>query len=85
MGPDKICAFLSLPNNERNIAGSTYSQTLCALLFLYKEILRIELPWIEGISRPNGPPKRPVIRMQTGVKFILEQMSGVSQLLAGIL
>ena len=36
MGPAEIRAFLSYLNNERQIAGSTYSQALCALLFLYK-------------------------------------------------
>lgn len=85
MGPAEIRAFLSYLNNERNIAGSTYSQALCALLFLYKEVLDIELPWIEGISRPKRPPKRPVVLTQTEVKLILEQMSGVYQLLARML
>ena len=50
MGPEEIRAFLSYLNNERKIAGSTYSQALCALLFLYKEVLQIELPWIEGLA-----------------------------------
>src|ERR1700738_3208233 len=54
MGPEKIRAFLPYLKNDRQIAGSTYSQTSCALLFLYKEVLGIKLPWIDAIS----PPKR---------------------------
>jgi integrase len=85
MGPNEIRSFLSYLNNDRHIAGSTYSQALCALLFLYKEVLGIDLPWIEGPSRPKRPPKRPVVLPRTEVKFVLEQMSGVYQLVARML
>jgi integrase len=81
MGPADIRTFLSCLNNERQIAGATYSQALCALLFLYKEVLGIELPWIEGISRP----KRPTVLTPTEVKLVLDHMSGLYQLLARLL
>lgn len=45
------------------------------MLFLYKEVLGIELPWIEGISRPKRPPKCPVVLTQTEVKLILEPVN----------
>ena len=61
IGANEIRTFLSYLNNDRNIAGSTYSHALCGLLFLYKEVLSIELPWIEGLSRPKRPPTRPVV------------------------
>lgn len=54
MGPEEIRAFLSYLNNERQIAGATYSQALWALPLLYKEVQASELPWIEGISRPRA-------------------------------
>jgi integron integrase len=85
MGPNEIRSFLSYLNNDRHIAGSTYSQALCALLFLYKEVLGIDLPWIEGLSLPKRPPKRPVVLTQTEVKLVLEQMRGVYQLVARML
>jgi integron integrase len=85
MGPNEIRTFLSYLNNDRHIAGSTYSQALCALLFLYKEVLGIELPWIEGLSRPKRPPKRPVVLTQTEIKLVLDQMSGIYQLVARLL
>ncbi|WP_334188264.1 integron integrase [Noviherbaspirillum sp.] len=85
MGPAEIRSFLSYLNNERQIAGSTYSQALCALLFLYKEVLGIDIPWIEGISRPKRPPKLPVVLTQTEMKLVLDQMSGIYQLVARML
>jgi integron integrase len=63
----------------------TYSQALCVLLFLYKEVLGIELPWIEGISRPKRPPKRPTVLTQTEVKLVLDHMRGLYQLIARLL
>lgn len=85
MGPEEIRAFLSYLNNERRIAGATYTQALCALLFLYKEVLKVELPWIEGVSRPKRPPKRQTVLTQAEVNLVLSQMDGVHQLIACLL
>jgi integrase len=85
MGPEEIRAFLSYLNNERQIAGATHTQALCALLFLYNEVLNIELPWIDGVSRPKRPPKRPTVLTQTEVNLVLAQMEGVYQLIARLL
>jgi integrase len=85
MGPEEIRAFLSYLNNERKIAGSTYSQALCALLFLYKEVLQIELPWIEGLARPKRPPKRPTVLTPTEVNLVLAQMDGIDLLFCRLL
>lgn len=54
-------------------------------MFLYKEVLGIDLPWIEGLSRPKRPPKHPVVLTQAEIKLVLEQMSGVYQLVARML
>ena len=54
MGGPEIQGFMSYLVNVRQVAGATYTQALCALLFLYKKVLKIELPWIEGISRPKN-------------------------------
>ena len=85
MGPEEIRCFLSYLNNDRHVAGATYSQALCALLFLYKEVLGIELPWIEGISRPKRPPKRPTVLTQAEIQLILDHMHGVYRLIARLL
>lgn len=45
----------------------------------------IELPWIEGISRPKRLPKKPCVLTQTEVKLVLDQMTGLYQLIARLL
>ena len=57
MGAPEVEAFLSMLANERRVSASTHSQALSALLFLYREVLSVELPWMEGIKRP-APTKR---------------------------
>jgi integrase len=85
MGDDEIRPFLSYLNNEQQIAGSTYSQALCVLLFLYKEVLHIDLPWIEGLSRPKRPPKRPTVLTPTEVNMVFVHMQEVDLLFCRLL
>jgi integron integrase len=85
MGGPEIQAFMSFLVNDRNIAGSTHTQALCALLFLYKTVLEIELPWIDGIHRPKRPPKRPVVLTPQEVNLVFAQMEGVHKLFAQML
>ncbi|TFV92322.1 integron integrase [Oxalobacteraceae bacterium OM1] len=85
MGPEEIRAFLSYLNNERQVAGATFRQALCALLFLYKEVLGIELPWIDGVEPPKRVAKRPTVLTQTEVGLVLAQLEGVYQLIGRLL
>lgn len=55
MGAAEIKTFLSYLTNERQVSISTHKQALSALLFLYKQVLEIDLPWMEGIYRPKRP------------------------------
>ncbi|MEN3293357.1 MAG: hypothetical protein V7642_2610, partial [Burkholderiales bacterium] len=85
MGGPEIQAFMSFLVNHRHISGSTHTQALCALLFLYKTVLEIELPWIEGIHRPKRAPKRPVVLTPQELNLVFAQMAGVHQLFAQML
>jgi integrase len=85
MGTSETQAFMSYLVNERKVAGATYTQALCALLFLYKKLLKIELPWIDGISRPQKPAKRPTVLTRQEVDMIFAQMSGIYGLIARLL
>src|SRR5690349_24110905 len=60
MGAEEITRFLSALAIERNVAASTQNQALSALLFLYKEVLAQELPWLDGIARAKKPSRIPV-------------------------
>jgi site-specific recombinase XerD len=51
LGAPEVEAFLSHLATERRVAASTQNQALAALLFLYREVLGGELPWMEGIVR----------------------------------
>jgi hypothetical protein len=46
-------AFLSMLANDRKVSASTRNQALSALLFLYREVLAIDLPWFNNIGRPQ--------------------------------
>jgi integron integrase len=85
MGGPEIQAFMSYLVNDRKIAGSTYTQAICALLFLYRTVLDFELPWIEGVHRPKRPAKRPIVLTPHEVNLIFTQMDGVHQLFAQLL
>src|SRR5205814_7970345 len=54
MGPNEVEAFLTDLAVARGVAASTQNQAKSALLFLYKEVLGIELPWLERIDRGEG-------------------------------
>jgi len=55
MGHVEIERFLGMLANERRVAASTHNQALSALLFLYREVLGIDLPWLDAVRRPRAP------------------------------
>lgn len=76
MGAAEVQAFLSYLANDRKVAASTHKQALCALLFLYKQVLQMELPWMEQLHWPNRPPRRPTVLTPAEVDALLGAMSG---------
>ncbi len=86
MGTPEIEAFLSYLATEQNVAASTQNQALSALLFLYREVLHIEIPPEQlSIVRARKPQRLPVVLSQQEVEKLLAAMSGKSQLIAQIL
>lgn len=57
MGQLEVEAFLTMLATERRVSTSTHRQALSALLYLYKEVIRPDLPWLQEIGRPV-PTKR---------------------------
>ena len=53
LGEAEIAGFLSHPATERQVAAATQNQALSALLFLYKEVLRLDLGFIGDVERPQ--------------------------------
>ncbi|GAC1446888.1 MAG: hypothetical protein NVSMB56_09900 [Pyrinomonadaceae bacterium] len=71
--------------NEGNVAASTQNVALAALLFLYREVLQIELPLVEGVVRAKIPKRIPVVLTREEVGCVLRNVSGVQHLMASLL
>ena len=85
MGAKEMEAFLTHLAVERNVSASTQNQSLSALLFLYREVLEMEVPWLDKVVRAKRPRHMPVVLTKREVKEVLDQMSGVYKLMAGLL
>lgn len=85
MGATEVEAFLSLLAVQGKVAASTQNQALSALLFLYRVVLEIPLPWMENVVRAKRPKRVPTVLSQDEVRCLLAHMEGRPQLLASLL
>jgi integron integrase len=86
MGRLEVEAFLSHLANVGKVAVSTHHQALSALLFLYREVLGTELPWMTEVGRPKKPKRLPVVLTQTEVRRVLDHIDDQThQLMARLL
>ena len=67
LGGAEVTQFLTMLANERHVSVSTHNQALSALLFLYREVLAIELPWLTEMQRPTRP-RRIAAQLRIGMK-----------------
>ena len=75
-GTSEVEAFLTHLATDRKVTASTHNQTLSAILFLYREVLAIELPWLNGINRPTQKRRIPNVLTKVEVAGLLAQMEG---------
>jgi len=85
MGAEEIRLFLSHLAVEGRVAASTQNVALCALLFLYRDVLQVELPYVEGIQRAKLPTRVPVVFTRAEVSSLLSRLSGTYSLIARLL
>lgn len=85
LGAEHIRAFLAHLAIEEHVSASTQNAALCALLFLYREVLKVDLPRIDGIERAQQPTKVPTVFSKSEVQAILAQLDGMSWLMASLL
>jgi integron integrase len=85
MGAEEVRDFLSYLALERNVSASTQSQAKSALLFLYRDVLRIELPWLEEVISAKKAKRLPVVLTPTEMRRLLNAMSGTMGLAASLL
>src|SRR6266849_3356913 len=85
MGAPEVTKFLSSLAVEGNVAASTQNQALGALLFLYRDVLEQDLPWLEDVVRAKRPARLPVVLTRAEVRTLLFHMRGVPRLMAMLL
>jgi integron integrase len=85
MSAAEINEFLSHLAVDRNVSASTQNQALSALLFLYRELLGDDVPWLENLVRARKPERLPVVLTRDEVRMILGHMHGTTQLVARLL
>ncbi|GAA0718391.1 integron integrase [Dokdonella soli] len=85
MGGAEVEAFLSNLAVQGDVAAGTQNQALSALLYLYRVVLGVELPWMEGVVRAKRPRRVPTVLSQEEVRRLLASMEGRPWLLASLL
>ncbi|MDP2833212.1 MAG: integron integrase [Pseudomonadota bacterium] len=72
MGRPEVESFLTALAVERNVTASTQNQALSALLFLYREVLRVDLPWLSDVIRAKKPARLPTVLTQEEARALLK-------------
>ncbi len=85
MGAREVEAFLTMLAVDRKVSASTHNQALSAILFLYREVLAVKLPWLDDIGRPQQKRRIPSVLTVNEVAGLLAQMQGETALLARLL
>ena len=85
LGAGDVEAFLTHLAAVRNVAANTQNQAKSALLFLYREVLAIELPWLDHVERAKTPMRLPVVLTVAEVVRVLDRLDGVHALLGRLL
>jgi len=85
MGADQVTEFLTHLAVKRQVAASTQNQALAALLFLYKNVLKEELPWLKNVERAKRPARIPLVLTRAEVKRLLSQLGHQNWLQASLL
>ncbi len=85
MGAVEVEVFLTHLAVDRNVSASTQNQAKSALLYLYKEVLCIELPWLDNVTQAKVPQRMPVVLTQAEVQAVLSRMDGTMWLIASLL
>lgn len=84
-GAAEVEAFLTALATKGHVAASTQNQARSALLFLYKEVLHSELPWLENVDSAKRPARLPVVLTKAEVRGVLTETDGTSGLILRLL
>ena len=85
MAEKEIREFISHLAVNAKISASTQTVALSALLFLYREVLKRDLPYIDHIERAKPSKKIPVVFTRREVQEVLARLEGTHHLIASLL
>ena len=85
LGATEVEQFLTHLAVDRKVSAATQNQALQALLFLYRHVLEIDLPWLANVTRAVAPKRLPVVLTRAEVSALLSQLEGTSWLVASLL
>jgi len=85
MGSPEVEFFLTHLGVHEQVSASTQNQCLQALLFPYRRVLEIELPWLKNVTRARRPKRLPVVLSATEVRSVLAELDGSAWLFANLL
>ncbi len=85
MGAPEVEAFLSALATERNVSASTQNQGMHAILFLYRDVLHVTLPWLDGVTRAKVSKRLPSVLTQQEIAAMLAHVSGTNGLIIRML
>lgn len=85
LGAPEVTRYLSYLASHKNVSASTQNQALNAILFLYRVVLDIKLPWLDGLERAKKPARIPVVLARAEVKRLLAQLDGTHWLIVSLL
>ena len=85
LGARDIEAFLTNLAVVGKVAAATQNLAKSAILFLYREVLEIELPWLDNVTQAKAPKRLPVVLTVSEVQAVLSRLSGTHALIASLL
>ena len=85
LGAAHVEAFLSSLATTRRVSAATQNQALCAILFLSRQVLKMELPWLANLVRAAPSRHLPVVLTREEVRRLLAELRGTHWLMASLL
>ncbi len=85
MGATEVEAYLTHLAVDNRVSPSTQNQAKSALLFLYREVLELPLPWLDKVTQAKAPTRLPVVLTVSEVQAVLARLSGTHWLIASLL
>ena len=85
LGASEVSSFLSWLANVGHVAAATQNQALAALLFLYRQVLGLDLPWLHDVIRAKKPKRLPNVLTQDECRPLLDKVDSEHALMARLM